>query len=59
MIRITLLEVFLFLIIAGNFIVCVLAVVRPWLMEAFRKQEHKSAVILQFARPARRGGRHG
>lgn len=48
-----------FAIIALNFIVCVLAVVRPWLREAFRRQERQSAVILQFARPDRRGGRHG
>jgi hypothetical protein len=55
----TILQTAAFTIIALNFIVCVLAVVHPWLMEAFRKQERQSAVILQFARPARRGGRHG
>lgn len=50
-------EASLFVFIAGNFTVCVLAVARPWLMEAFRKPPQHQAVIIPFARPSRRGGR--
>lgn len=52
----TILEASAFIFIAGNFIVCVVAVALPWLKEAFHKHPHHEAVILQFARPERRGG---
>ncbi|HEY0120613.1 MAG TPA: hypothetical protein VGC14_02435 [Rhizobium sp.] len=52
------LEAFVFFVIAANFIFCVLAVIEPWLREAFRKPPRHEAVILPFARPSRRGGRH-
>lgn len=51
----TLLEASAFIFIAGNFIVCVVAVALPWLREAFHKHPHHEAVILQFARPERKG----
>ena len=56
--KVTLIEAALFLLIAGNFIVLVIAVVLPWLKEAFRKPPRYEAVIIPFARPMRRGGRH-
>ncbi|WP_272955545.1 hypothetical protein [Rhizobium rhizogenes] len=39
-------------------IFCVLAVIEPWLREVFRKPQRHEAIILPFARPSRRGGRH-
>lgn len=52
-------QAFLFAVIALNFIVCVLAVIRPWLMEAFHKPVRHEAVILQFHPRRRNGGFHG
>ncbi|NTJ46874.1 hypothetical protein G6K93_07580 [Agrobacterium rhizogenes] len=46
------------IVIAANFIFLVLAVIEPWLSEVFRKPPRHEAVILPFARPKRRGGRH-
>ncbi|SCB30509.1 hypothetical protein [Rhizobium lusitanum] len=51
-------EATIFIIIAANFIVCVIAVILPWLKEAFRKHPKHEAVIIPFARQERRGGRH-
>ena len=52
------LQAFVFFVIAANFIVLVVAAVRPWLMEAFRKHPQPQAVIIPFARPSHRRGRH-
>ncbi|WP_271024937.1 hypothetical protein [Rhizobium sp. RCAM05973] len=54
----TILQAFIFFVIAGNFIVCVIAVILPWLREALTKRPRHEAVIIPFARPSRRGGRH-
>lgn len=48
-----------FTIIALNFIVCVLAVIRPWLIESFRKPARHEAVILQFRPRTGKGRFHG
>lgn len=46
-----------FSIISLNFSVLVFIFARPWLLEAFRRPSRHEAVILQFARPERHGGR--
>lgn len=51
-------QAFIFSIITLNFIVLVLAVVRPWFLAAFHRPARHEAVILQFTRPVRRGGRY-
>lgn len=56
---ITILQTGAFVIIALNFIVCVLAVIRPWLMEAFHKPVRREAIIIQFRPRRRNGGYHG
>ncbi len=52
------LQSIIFFTISINFIVCVLAVIRPWLIEAFRKPVRHEAVILQFRPRTKRGGFH-
>jgi hypothetical protein len=53
------LQAIIFAVIALNFVVCVLAVIRPWLIEAFRKPVRHEAVILQLRPRVRRGRFHG
>jgi hypothetical protein len=59
MIKDILIQAMLFGFIVSSLLVLWAIAITPFIREAFRKHPRREAVIIPFARPDRRGGRHG